>query len=78
MKKLFPSAAQALKGVFKDGQSYERGDTVTWGGSLWHCDVPATTSKPDGAEKHWTLAAKKGRDGRDGVVKSREPTKVKI
>ena len=70
--------AMIYRGVFKDGQSYERGDTVTWGGSLWHCDVPATTSKPDGAEKHWTLAAKKGRDGRDGVVKSREPTKVKI
>lgn len=71
--------AMIYRGVFKEGQGYEKGDTVTWGGSLWHCDEAETTSKPDGAEKHWTLAAKKGRDGRDGEVKaSREPAKVKI
>lgn len=71
--------AMIYRGVFKEGQSYEKGDTVTWGGSLWHCDQSETTSKPDGAEKHWTLAAKKGRDGRDGEVKAaREPAKVKI
>lgn len=51
------------RGVFKEGQEYERGDMVTWGGSLWHCDAP-TTDKP-GTES-WTLAAKKGRDGKDG------------
>ena len=50
------------RGVFKEGESYERGDTVTWGGSLWHCDTP-TKEKP-GTEA-WTLAAKKGRDGKD-------------
>jgi hypothetical protein len=71
--------AMIYRGVFKEGQAYEKGDTVTWGGSLWHCDEAVTTSKPDGAEKHWTLAAKKGRDGRDGEVKAtREPAKVKI
>lgn len=50
------------RGVFKDGDPYERGDMVTWGGSLWHCDAP-TKDKPgtDG----WTLAAKRGRDGKD-------------
>lgn len=50
------------RGVFKDGDDYERGDMVTWGGSLWHCDTP-TKEKP-GTES-WTLAAKKGRDGKD-------------
>lgn len=50
------------RGVFKEGSRYERGDTVTWGGSLWHCDEP-TTSKP--GDEHWTLASKKGRDGKD-------------
>lgn len=53
------------RGVFRDGAQYTRGDTVTWGGSLWHCDVD-TTEKPEGAAKHWTLCAKRGRDGRDG------------
>lgn len=56
------------RGVFKEGQQYEKGDTVTWGGSLWHCDED-TTDKPDTASKAWTLAAKRGRDGKDGVVK---------
>jgi hypothetical protein len=48
--------------VFKEGTPYERGDLVTWGGSLWHCDK-ATTDKP--SPDSWTLAAKKGRDGKD-------------
>ncbi|WP_242217988.1 hypothetical protein [Shinella zoogloeoides] len=71
--------AMIYRGVFKEGQTYEKGDTVTWGGSLWHCDEARTVAKPDGAEKHWTLAAKKGRDGRDGETKAaREPAKVKV
>lgn len=49
------------RGVFKEGQAYEMGDMVTWGGSLWHCDKD-TTDKPGG--ENWTLAAKKGRDGK--------------
>lgn len=53
------------RGVFRDGETYAKGDTVTWGGSLWHCDAEETTDKPDGSEKHWTLATKRGRDGKD-------------
>jgi hypothetical protein len=48
--------------VFKDGEEYQRGDLVTWGGSLWHCDAP-TKSKP--GTDDWTLAVKRGRDGKD-------------
>ena len=44
---------------------YERGDTVTWAGSLWHCNEP-TTTKPGNAQRAWTLCTKHGRDGRDG------------
>lgn len=55
------------RGIFRDGEQYERGDAVTFGGNLWHCDEP-TTEKP--AEKKagvgpWTIAAKRGRDGKD-------------
>jgi hypothetical protein len=57
--------ALIYRGVFKDGQTYERGDMVTWGGSLWHCDE-MTGGKPIEGGKSWTLAAKKGRDGKDG------------
>jgi integrin beta 3 len=49
------------KGVFQAGQQYARGDTVTWGGSLWHCD-DADHGKP--GEKGWTLCVKKGRDAK--------------
>lgn len=67
------------RGVFKDGQTYARGDTVTWGGSLWHCDAEETTDKPDGSEKHWTLATKRGRDGKDVTVKAApEPKPLKV
>lgn len=66
------------RGVFRDGDAYERGDTVTWGGSLWHCDAD-TTDKPDGQQKHWTLAAKRGRDGKDGVMAAEKAsTPVKL
>lgn len=50
------------RGVFKEGSEYERGDMVTWGGNLWHCDTP-TKDKP--GTENWTIAAKKGRDGKD-------------
>jgi hypothetical protein len=48
--------------VFKEGAAYQQGDVVTWGGSLWHCDK-ATSAKP--GTDDWTLACKKGRDGKD-------------
>lgn len=51
--------------VWKDGETYARGDLVTWGGSLWHCDEHKGL-KPDAPESGWTLAVKRGRDGKDG------------
>jgi len=68
------------RGVYKDDHAYERGDTVTWGGSLWHCDAE-TTEKPGEGSKAWTLCAKKGRDGKDGQlkeVKAAQPVRVGI
>lgn len=49
-------------GVYKEADSYVPGDMVTWGGSLWHCDAE-TKDKP--GTDAWTLAVKKGRDGKD-------------
>lgn len=46
------------------GETYERGDTVLWSGSLWICRE-ATSEKPADGGGAWALAAKKGRDGRD-------------
>lgn len=57
----FPVAI--YRGVHRDGQTYAKGDMVTWAGSLWHANE-ATADKP-GGDSPWQLAAKKGRDGRD-------------
>jgi hypothetical protein len=51
------------RGVFKDGEAYEKGDAVTWAGSLWIAQEP-TTEKPE-TGKGWRLAVKRGRDGTD-------------
>lgn len=50
------------RGVHEAGKEYEPGDMVTWAGSQWHCDAK-TTSKP-GEGDDWTLAVKRGRDGK--------------
>ena len=57
-------AVVLYRGVYKEGQAYDVGDTVTWGGSAWHCDTP-TKDKPDGQQRCWTLMVKRGRDGKD-------------
>ena len=56
------------RGPYKSGESYEKGDSVSYGGSLWIAQGP-TGDKPDGS-KGWRLAVKKGRDGKDGQIKA--------
>lgn len=57
-----PFPVMVYRGVWQEGRKYEEGDTVTWGGSLWHANK-TTSGKPDAGD--WTLAAKRGRDGKD-------------
>lgn len=63
--KSFDMPVMIYQGVFKSGQEYLPGDTVTWGGSLWHCDEQTQDKPGEAGSKGWTLAAKRGRDGRD-------------
>lgn len=51
------------RGVYKPGSPYQKGDAVTWGGSLWIAQKDAPASKP-GEDGGWRLAVKKGRDGK--------------
>lgn len=67
------------RGVYAEGRTYEPGDTVTYGGGLFHCKK-TTTLKPDGTTRDpstgesqgaqgkdfWTLAVRRGTDGKDG------------
>jgi hypothetical protein len=62
------------KGVVQEGATYEEGDFVTWGGSIWHCDEP-TSERPREGHKSWTLAVKKGRDYREPVKSDFDPNK---
>lgn len=70
-------AVQEYKGVFAHGE-HEQGDTVTWAGSLWHCNKTGTEAKPGDGSADWTLAVKKGRDGREVVKTERVQQPVKI
>ncbi|WP_313328063.1 phage gp6-like head-tail connector protein [Enterobacter oligotrophicus] len=63
--KTFDVPVMIYQGVFKSGQEYQPGDTVTWGGSIWHCDEKTMDKPGETGSKGWTLAAKRGRDGRD-------------
>lgn len=53
-------------GIYKEGGKYVPGDLVTFGGNLWHCDAE-TDEKPNDRTKEgpWTIAVKRGRDGKD-------------
>lgn len=71
--RIFPTAGPAIetkfhvpvprhRGVWKE-MDYVEGDMVTWGGSTWHANT-STRAKP-GTNSDWTLAVKRGNDGRD-------------
>lgn len=53
------------RGVWKEGVTYEKGDAVTFGGSLFIAQAE-TTERPE-TGPGWRLAVKRGRDGKDGA-----------
>lgn len=60
--KSFALPVMLYRGVFAEGAEYQPGDTVTWGGSLWHCNALTTDRPGETGTTGWTLAVKKGRD----------------
>ena len=54
----------AYCGVWSEGTDYRAGDAVTNDGSLWICRRACAT-EPGVDFDSWTLAVKRGRDGRD-------------
>lgn len=62
VERAFKVPAMLYRGVYVPGKAYERGDVVTWGGSLWHAN-DETSSRPGDGSPAWTLAVKRGRDG---------------
>lgn len=77
--KKFPFSIDCMiyRDVFSDGQSYQKGDVVTWGGCMYVAREETTLKPNDGLS--WRLAVKKGRDGRDTVsipIDPKKPVKV--
>lgn len=50
-------------GFYKEGQTYEQGDGVTFGGSYWIAQKD-TSSKPEVGSDEWRLGVRRGRDGK--------------
>ncbi len=65
------------QGVFSDGREYDKGDTVTRDGCSWIALKDAPQGMP-GSSDDWQLAVKKGRDGKDGVLKTPPPSVVRV
>ncbi len=59
------------QGVFKEGQNYQTGHSVTWGGSTWIAQRD-TADKPETTDA-WRLSTKRGRDGKPGKDGERGP-----
>jgi hypothetical protein len=57
------AGTMSYEGVYEEGKSYKKGQFVTFGGSLWHCNAP-TSIQPGIGSSTWVLAVKKGRDAR--------------
>jgi hypothetical protein len=55
---------QRYQGIYQAGRTYVTGDTVSCGGSIWHCAAATTIGRP-GDSPDWQLAVKRGKDGRD-------------
>lgn len=68
-KSVFTVPVMIHRGVYRENDDYLQGDTVTFGGSLWHAEKDHPSGKPGAGEPEktgWRLAAKKGRDGKNG------------
>lgn len=62
------------RGVWREGEVYQRGDCVTWAGSL-SIAQRETSAKPE-ASDDWRLAVRKGRDGKASVPLAPRPETV--
>lgn len=64
LRREIKTGAVQYRGVWREAE-HQRGDMVTWAGSVWHCEAERTTEKPDSGTGAWRLAVKRGQDGKD-------------
>lgn len=63
------------RGRYSDEKSYEPGDVVDWSGSMWIAQEASNGIEPRPEVKAWRLSVRRGRDGKDGVVRTVDPPK---
>ncbi|MDF1895087.1 phage gp6-like head-tail connector protein [Rahnella contaminans] len=63
-EKSFCIPVMIYRDIFKDGEKYLPGDSVTWAGSVWYCHAETTDKPGEPSSKGWKLAVKRGRDAR--------------
>lgn len=61
------------RGVYREGQEYDKGDGVTSGGSFWIAQKDKPEGSPRDGSKDWRLSVKRGRNGADGVARPPTP-----
>ncbi|MDU1575421.1 MAG: phage gp6-like head-tail connector protein [Pantoea sp.] len=63
-EKTFSVPVMIYRDIFKDGEKYYPGDSVTWGGSIWYCHQETGDKPGEDGSKGWKLAVKRGSDAR--------------
>lgn len=63
-EKSFCIPVMIYRDIFKDGEKYLPGDSVTWAGSVWYCHAETSDKPGEPGSKGWKLAVKRGRDAR--------------
>lgn len=67
-------AALLDRGIWKNGETFEKGDVVSFGGSMFIAQSD-TTDKPE-TSTAWRLAVKRGRDGKNAEAGKPNPTPI--
>ncbi|MCW5722143.1 MAG: hypothetical protein KIS86_13465 [Devosia sp.] len=62
--KAFALPVPFYRGVYSPEKSYRKGNTVTWGGSLWIALKDNPKGKPDAPDSDWVLSVKKGQNAK--------------
>lgn len=65
------------QGVYAEGFGYKSGDGVSSGGCFWIAQKDSPLDRP-GTGDGWRMAVKKGRDGKDGVLKAEKTEPYKL
>lgn len=66
------------RGRYSEEKDYEAGDVVDWSGSMWIAQEASKGVEPRSDGKAWRLSVRRGRDGKDAIVRTVDPQRVKV